>query len=192
MFRKSALFLMLLLMAFQLLDAQDTITSRKPVGKVKAADSAQVAKHSPMTAMLLSIIPGGGQIYNRKYWKLPIVYGCLAGSGYFLYYSADKMLSFRNEYIYRMEGNESLLNPEYAQYPNENIIELKNKYRRYLEVAVGITAIFYALNIIDARVDAHLYYFDISDDLSLQWSPALMPSLARNTMHYGISLQLRW
>ena len=175
-----------------MLDAQDTLTSRQPVGRVKSADSAQVAKHSPTTAMLLSIIPGGGQIYNRKYWKLPIVYGALAASGYFVYYSADKMLSFKNEYINRRDGNTELLNPNYAQYENENIIQLKNDYRRDLEIAIGITAILYASNIIDAMVDAHLYYFDISDDLSLQWSPALMPSLARNTMHYGISLQLRW
>jgi len=192
MFRKTALFLVLLVTAFQCLDAQDTLTSRKPVGKVKSEDSVKVSKHSPTTAMLLSIIPGGGQIYNRKYWKLPIVYGTLAASGYFVYFSADKMLSFRNEYINRRDGNTELLNPDYADYENENIIQLKNDYRRNLEIAIGITAILYTLNIIDAMVDAHLYYFDISDDLSLRWTPTVTPCLARNTMYYGVSLQLRW
>ena len=61
-----------------------------------------------------------------------------------------------------------------------------------MEISIGVTAIFYVLNIIDAMVDAHLYYFDISDDLSLRWSPSVMPSLAHNRPSYGMSLQFRF
>lgn len=192
MSRKVVLCLGVLMFLGQMLCAQDTLTTLTPATKVKKTDSVRVAKHSPTTAMLLSIIPGGGQIYNKKYWKLPIVYGCLAASGYFLYYSADKMISFRNEYINRRDGHTARLNPQYAGYEDENILQLKDNYRRNMEIAIGITAIVYALNIVDAMVDAHLYYFDISDDLSMQWSPALVPSMATNKPSYGISLQFKF
>lgn len=166
--------------------------NRTPNVEVTTSDSVTIAKHSCTTAMLLSIIPGGGQIYNKKYWKLPIVYGCLAASSYYLYYSASNMISYRNEYINRRDGNQLLLNPNYANEHDENIIELKNNYRRNMEIAIGVTAVLYILNIIDAMVDAHLYYFDISDDLSLRWSPSLVPSMAVNKPSYGMTFQFRW
>ena len=61
-----------------------------------------------------------------------------------------------------------------------------------MEIAIGVTAILYVLNIVDAMVDAHLYYFDISDDLSLRWSPALMPDLTSRRTSYGLSLQFKF
>ncbi|MCQ2285165.1 MAG: DUF5683 domain-containing protein [Bacteroidales bacterium] len=188
--RQAFLILAFLMVTGLTLSAQ-TDTSAN-AAQVSASDSTKVAKHSPTTAMLLSIVPGGGQIYNKKYWKLPIVYGCLAASSYFIYSSATKMADYRNEFINRRDGNVELLVEEYAQYNDENIIELKNKYRRNMEISIGVTAIFYVLNIIDAMVDAHLYYFDISDDLSLRWSPSVMPSLAHNRPSYGMSLQFRF
>lgn len=188
--RQAFLILAFLMVTGLTLSAQ-TDTSAN-AAQVSTSDSTKVAKHSPTTAMLLSIVPGGGQIYNKKYWKLPIVYGCLAASSYFIYSSATKMADYRNEFINRRDGNVELLVEEYAQYNDENIIELKNKYRRNMEISIGVTAIFYVLNIIDAMVDAHLYYFDISDDLSLRWSPSVMPSLAHNRPSYGMSLQFRF
>lgn len=157
------------------------------------SDTVKVARHSPTTAMLLSIIPGGGQIYNRKYWKLPIVYGALAASGYFVYASARNMVAFRNEFINRRDDNKDKLVPDYASLNNENILQLKNNYRRNMEIAIGITTVLYVLNMVDAYVDAHLYSFDISDDLSLQWTPALIPAdMASNQMSFGLNLQLKW
>lgn len=159
---------------------------------ISRADSIKVSKHSPTTAMLLSIIPGGGQIYNKKAWKLPIIYGLMGTSSYFIYHYGHRMVMARNEFINRRDGNTELLNPYFQNDPTENLIPLKNSYLRNMELAIGATVILYALNIIDAMVDAHLYYFDVSDDLSLQWSPAVMPSYASNSPAFGIGLQLRW
>jgi hypothetical protein len=172
---------------------QDSVIT-PTVEKMKVADTVKASKHSPTTAMLLSIIPGGGQIYNKKYWKLPIVYGLIGTSGYFIYRTANRMVLYRNEYINRhTEGNEALIRPELAQYSDENIIELKNTSRRYMEISIGITAILYALNIVDAMVDAHFYDFDISDDLSLRVSPELIaPNMAFSRPAYGITLNLKW
>lgn len=183
------LWMIMALGALPLLAQKDSIAIAPQVSK---NDSVKVAKHSPTTAVLLSIIPGGGQIYNKKYWKLPIVYGCLAASGYFVYSSASKMITYRNEYINRRDGNLDLVNSAYADKNDENIIQLKNDYRRNMEIAIGVTAVFYVLNLIDAMVDAHLYYFDISDDLSLRWSPSVVPNLASNRLSYGVGLQFRW
>ena len=126
--RKILFCLVALIMLGQSLCAQDTLSSAAPVAKVKKNDSVKVVKHSPTTAMLLSIIPGGGQIYNKKYWKLPIVYGCLAASGYFLYSSADKMISFRDEYINRRDGNVELLTGnevlEFDAHPAPEVIRI--------------------------------------------------------------------
>lgn len=187
------LFLCIILSGQSLLAQQDSVVL-KTGGKGTATDTVKASKHSPTTAMLLSIIPGGGQIYNKKYWKLPIIYGLLGTSSYFIYYSADKMLLYKNEYINRhTEGNESLLIPSLADKNDENIIDLKNKNQRYMEIAIGVTAILYALNIVDAMVDAHFYDFDISDDLSLRIEPNLIaPSMTGMRPAYGLTLNFKW
>ena len=162
------------------------------VSQVSSSDSAKVVKHSPTVAMLCSIVPGGGQIYNRKYWKIPIVYGVLGASGYFLYYSAHKMITYRNEFIYRRDGLYTRLDTNLAKYDDEQLLKMKNDQRRNMEIAIGVTAVLYVLNIIDAMVDAHLFYFDVSDDLTLHWKPMMMQDFARRDYAFGINLQLHW
>ncbi len=164
------------------------------VNMVVKKDSVKTSSHSPTVAMLLSIIPGGGQVYNKKYWKVPIVYACLGASAYCIYYTGREMSAYRNEYKNRKNGAVSVLNPDLASIPDENLIKQKNQYLRYMEISIGVTAILYVLNMIDAVVDAHLYDFNISDDLSLSVSPALMNNqLARSSLPaYGVSLSFNW
>ena len=101
---------------------------------------------------------------------------------------------YRNEYIYRhTEGCESLVNPQLADQNDENIIQLKNNNLRNMEIAIGVTAILYALNIVDAMVDAHFYDFDISDDLSLRIAPQILaPNMSLNRPAYGVGINLKW
>ena len=160
------------------------------VGRVKTQDSVRVSKHSPTAAMLLSIIPGGGQIYNKKYWKVPIVYGLLEGSCYFLTKYASDMVLYRNEFINRRDGHTDLLIPGLSSSTDENILAMKQKAQRNMEIAIAATAIVYTLNFIDAMVDAHLYYFDVSDDLSLFWSPMLLSNPINTSPSYGVSVVL--
>lgn len=159
-------------------------------GRVKTHDSLRVAKHSPTVAMLCSIIPGGGQIYNRKYWKVPIVYGLLEASGYFLCKYASDMMLYRREFINRRDGHTELLIPGLANTTDEGILALKQTSQRNMEISIAATAIIYTLNFIDAMVDAHLYYFDVSDDLSLHWSPMLLPNPVNTSPSYGVSVVL--
>lgn len=164
----------------------------KHESRVKTSDSVRVSKHSPTAAMLYSIIPGGGQIYNKKYWKVPIIYGLLEGSSYFLCKFASEMMLYRREFINRRDGNTELLIPGLADIPDENILTLKQSAQRNMEIAIAATAIIYTLNFIDAMVDAHLYYFDVSDDLSLQWSPMVLPNPVNTSPSYGVTLVLNF
>ena len=178
-----------ILLCMSLFAYSQEITSEKQ-SRVKASDSVQVSKHSPTAAMLWSIIPGGGQIYNKKYWKVPIVYGLLEGSCYFLTKYASDMMLYRREFINRRDGNTELLIPGLADIPDENILYAKQKAQRNMEICIAATAIIYTLNFIDAMVDAHLYYFDVSDDLSFHWSPMLLPNPINTSPSYGVSVVL--
>ncbi len=190
-FKQSVLMLFFLLLAFPAVSEAPCASS---AGKMADKDSVKTSPHSPTAAMLLSVIPGGGQIYNKKYWKVPVVYACLGASAYCIYYTGSEMSAYRNEYINRKNGVVSKLNPDFASIPDENLIKQKNQYLRYMEISIGVTAILYALNIIDAVVDAHLYDFNISDDLSLRVSPALLDNrLASPSLPvYGVSLCFKW
>ena len=158
--------------------------------RVKVQDSVKVSKHSPTAAILWSIIPGGGQFYNKKYWKVPIVYGLLEASGYFLTKYATDMMLYRREFINRRDGHIDQLIPSLADKPDENILALKQTSQRNMEICIAATAIIYTLGFIDAMVDAHLYYFDVSDDLSLYWSPMLLPNPINTSPSYGVSVTL--
>lgn len=172
------------------------VSSSNKITEVHATDSALRKKHNPTVATCLALIPGAGQIYNKKYWKLPIVYVSLGVSSYFVYHFATQMTSYKNEFIYRRDGITDKLNPEYAYYTDENVLALRSQYRRYMEIAIGVTAILYLLNILDACVDAHLYYFDISDDLSMNVVPKINTDFynkcGRPTLNYGVGLTLNF
>jgi len=134
-------------------------------------DSVQLKKHDPKTASWLAIIPGAGQIYNKKYWKLPIVYAGLGTTAFLIYYYENKTSIYRKEYVARMNDKPDDQNPKLEKFSDANILELRNFYRRNMEICIGVCAIVYVLSILDACVDAHLFYYDVSDNLSLAVKP---------------------
>lgn len=139
----------------------------------------------PRKATLFALIPGGGQIYNHKYWKLPIVYGGFMGCIYALTWNGQMYSDYKQAYLDIMDTDpdtksyEDFLPPSYDIASNETWLKsvLKNRkdrYRRYRDMSIFAFAGVYAISIIDAYVDAELSHFDISDDLSLRLSPTLL------------------
>lgn len=129
--------------------------------------------HNPKTATLLALIPGAGQIYNRRYWKLPIVYGGLGALGYFTVVNYTEYACFRKAYLHTVDDND-LTNDNCHLAPGIDSLSLKiyrdNAQENAELFVIGLT-LFYGLTIIDAFVDAHLMHFDISDDLSMKIQP---------------------
>lgn len=151
--------------------------------------------HSPKTAAILSaVIPGAGQIYNRKYWKVPILYVAVGGLVYVASYNHDKYSLYRNAYKSRVDNDPNTKEafPEKTEiYTNENLITLKNAYQRSRDITIiGITLV-YILNIVDATVDAHFFSFDISDDLSLEFHPSFLPTAYVNAPNIGLGLTVK-
>ena len=148
-------------------------------------------EHSPKVAGIASaIVPGLGQAYNKKYWKIPIVYAALATSGYFIYYNYTIYSNFRKAYDLRIDGDSTTFLTSFnlwyvfstqtvylTNYSDYDLQQLENTYRRYVDISVLVTFAVYALNIVDAVVDAHLYNFDVSDNLSMNVKPFVIPSL---------------
>ena len=146
-----------------------------------------VWKPNPMRAVWMgAVIPGYGQIHNRKYWKLPIVYGGFMGCIYAITWNGAMYSDYRNAYIDIVDTDpttDSYLDILPEGYTIESlggeasfrqILETKqNSYRRYRDMSILATIVFYALTMVDAYVDAELYDFDISPDLTLQLQPKL-------------------
>ena len=136
-------------------------------------DTLRLKQHDPKTASWLALIPGAGQIYNKKYWKLPIVYGGLGATGFLIYFYADKTAIYRKEYVARVNGETEKLNPKLASEPDYSILKIRNFYRRNMEICIASCTVIYLLSILDACVDAHLYYYDISDNLAVGIKPKI-------------------
>ncbi|WP_264792871.1 DUF5683 domain-containing protein [Aureispira anguillae] len=130
-------------------------------------------KHNAKAATLLALVPGLGQIYNRRFWKLPIVYGGLGALGYFTVSNYIDYGCFKRAYLHAVDDNP---NTTYVcpSTPTATANELKIYRDNAQETAelfvLGLT-VFYGLTIIDAFVDAHLMRFDIDDDLSMKIEP---------------------
>jgi len=155
------------------------------------SDSVKVKKptveHSPRKATIYSaVLPGLGQIYNRKYWKVPLIYGGFATFGYFINFNNDLYIKYKRAYLDIIDDDPNTnsylklnVNPAYLESANitqftERLRLEKDRARRNRDLVVISTAVFYAANIIDASVDAHFFNFDISDDLTINWVPAPM------------------
>lgn len=136
-------------------------------------DSARIALERMTTVAVRrsAILPGWGQITNKKWWKVPIIYGGVVG----LIISYDVAQSGYKEYLeeaqYRAVNNNQYLNERFADYNTEFIIQGKDFYRRNRDLTFLLAGGLYALNLIDAYIDAKMFRYDIGDDLSLKFNP---------------------
>ncbi len=156
---------------------------------------AATPQHSPTKALWMSaVLPGLGQVYNRQAWKIPIIYAGAAAVTYFAVTNYQGRERFKNEYINRQNGNTDALLERYANYPDANIYSLYQSYNRNFQLSLIVGGVVYALNIIDAYVYAHLFDFEITDDVSMSIRPNVemfsMPNFS--TPATGLTLQVRF
>ncbi|MDR1792437.1 MAG: DUF5683 domain-containing protein [Bacteroidales bacterium] len=164
--------------------------------KKTTSDSTDIQPqvHSPRTAGWLSAaLPGLGQGYNRKYWKIPIVYVGFGGVGTVIYYYGQKFVMYRDELRYRINHSDSA--NRFANEPRVNVEFNKQYYQRSMEYAILGAVVWYLLNIVDAVVDAHLLSFDISDNLALSVMPltkSYSPLAFNSQIPFGITFMLNF
>lgn len=145
--------------------------------------------HSPSKAVLYSaILPGAGQAYNKKYWKIPIIYAGIGVLVYAIDFNQRNYSTFKDAYILRTDGDTSTTD-KYPRYTDDNLRTLFQYYRRNRDLSYILISTLYVLNILDAYVDAELFYFDVSDKLSLRSTPFIMHSLAGDKIG-GLSFTL--
>jgi hypothetical protein len=132
----------------------------------------QPQKFEPRKATIRSAIaPGLGQIYNKKYWKAPIVWGALGVTAGIYFYNVKYYRSLKQAYINLNDGNDLNNNEIDAEFKNlsaESIRSYRNSFRQNVDYSVLFFILFWGLNVVDATVDAHLKSFDVDDNLSLQ------------------------
>lgn len=142
--------------------------------------------YSPKKASIYSaVLPGLGQAYNKKYWKIPIIYASLSTTIYFIRENQSQLNKFKNAYQERLNGLEDSYKDIYSDAQLNTIMEY---YERNRDVSYILTGVVYFLNILDASVDAHLMDFDISEDLSMRAYPSLM----NNSSDPTLTLQLNF
>lgn len=139
---------------------------------------------SPSKATWLAVVfPGGGQIYNRKYWKLPIIYGGFAGCAYALSWNSKMYKDYTQAYLDIIDNNPNTnsyqdLLPPNANYDTEQLKSIlrkrKDTFRRYRDLSIFAFIGVYLISIVDAYVDAELSNFDISPDLSMRIEPTVI------------------
>ena len=161
------LILILLLVATVSVQGQELVDVRPST----VTNTNIVKPHNPTKAVLLSIIPGAGQIYNGQAWKVPIFYAALGAMGYLVYTNYTEMMMFKNEYLRIGYSGTSTLEG-YSGYPGSSIYNMYQSSNKNFQRFVLITLAVYGFNLLDAYVFGHLYDFQVSDDLSLNLSPS--------------------
>ena len=194
----------------EITDAGDTIYLAPDTNAVRVVDEEppideSISRYSPQwkpnpnrAVWIATIIPSAGQIYNKSYWKLPIVYGGFFGCAYAITWNNRMYSDYKTAYRDIMtDTHYSETDPSksyVAILPNGYTIERlggktkytqtlqnrQNTYRRYRDISIVATILVYALSIIDAFVDAQLYDFDISTDLSLDTQPQIYYDMMGN------------
>ncbi|MFW5705910.1 MAG: DUF5683 domain-containing protein [Bacteroidota bacterium] len=156
-----------------------------------------IKPHSAKKATIMSaILPGLGQAYNKKYWKIPIIYAGFGTLYYFIRTNGQEYRQFRDAYNVVFEGDTARFDQyEYIIRYDANLDQLRegrDYYRRNLELSWIFTGVLYILNIIDASVDGNLYNFTVDDDLSLRFEPVNDRLLFSNRPSPGVTLRYRF
>lgn len=185
----------------------DSLTATLKNENIVVIDSLILSKEAinplaPSKAAFYStMLPGLGQIYNKKYWKAPIVWGALGGSIYAYSWNNNNYQRFRTAFKRRQAG---FIDDEFydlnddnepGSLPDLDVGDLESQQERFQEsrdLMLVLTIIVYALNIVDANVTAHLKQFNVDDDLSLDFQPYLDLNPITNNPNYGMALTIKF
>ncbi len=159
-----------------------------------------VWRPNPKKATMLSVaLPGAGQIYNRQWWKVPILYAGAAALGYAVYWNNDVYIKYRNAYVDFIDDDPTtnryteVIPDGYVisdeSWFEETLENRKDSYRRDRDLYIICMVGLYAINIIEANVAAHLYDFDVSDNLSLRVEPDLKYDYVCDQTIIGVTLK---
>lgn len=160
---------------------------QKEVNELVITDTIQKSTINPLApskaAFYSAILPGLGQAYNKKYWKIPLVYGAL-GTGIYSYVSNNtKYHRYRDAYISRLSGYS---NGDLENLDNDRLISGQKFYQKNRDLSLLITVGIYVLNIVDANIDAHLIQFNVNENLSIK--PQLLEDDLSRKQNLGLAL----
>lgn len=145
--------------------------------------------HPNKAALYSAILPGAGQVYVKKYWKVPVIYATGIATGTVVYINHKQYKQAQKELDYRNKNNGAVQNPEWVNVSSEVLRSYADERRRYRDLFAIVSVLVYTGNIIDAYVDAHLATYDISDDLSFKIRPAV-ESYANRYVGIGITASI--
>jgi hypothetical protein len=147
---------------------------------------------SPKKALIIGlVVPGGGQIYNKSWWKLPLVYGAMVGMGFTIDYNQSRYRRLRTALDLKRKGEPH----EFENTTIDNLQSLKNlrdEYDKNTQLAYVGMFLVYSLQAVEAFVDAHLKSFDVEDDIGFRIRPEAghVPAIGMNTIGIGLSIPL--
>lgn len=171
--------------------------------RVEKVENQAIDPLSPSRAAFYSaVLPGLGQAYNKRYWKIPIVWGAIGTGAYVYLNNNDLYTRTRTAYKRRLAGftddefwdlnKDDGVIPSTPGLSNEALQDAQERYQRDRDLALLITIALYALNIIDANVDAHLKQYNVNEDLSLKVQPYLDVNPLSRDPNYGLALHIRF
>ncbi|HWY13247.1 MAG TPA: DUF5683 domain-containing protein [Bacteroidia bacterium] len=158
----------------------------------KKLSKKAIYREARKATIMSAIIPGLGQAYNRRWWKVPIVYAGLGGFGYLFYINQRQYAFYAKNLKAENDGDPNTINE--TKYSSDQLLVLKNNYRKNRDLGFIGMSIIYIFNMVDANVDAHLRTFDVSDDLTLQIKPYSNVYCLNNSvgLQTGLSLNLKF
>ena len=149
-------------------------------------------KHSPTLAAIFSaVLPGMGQGYNKKYWKIPIVYAGIGGLGFGVAYTAIQWKGFRNAYRLEVDENPATIGTYKGIEDANTLKSYRDFHKRNLDILSICLGVWYLLNVVDAAVDAHMFNWNMKDDINLSWAPTMLQGGPYgNTTTAGLSVRV--
>ena len=195
---KNNLLYIVFLFTLSLFAQKDSLVINKEI-KVVIKDTIKANTYDPLApsraAFYSAALPGLGQAYNKKYWKIPVIYAGMAAGVYFYIKNDKEYNRFRNAYKRRLAGftdDEFFGDGTTALISNDRLIDAQKTSQTNKDVSIIVSLAFYLLNIIDANVDAHLRQYDVDDNLSL--SPQFNLDQINSQAQYGLSFKyiIKW
>lgn len=192
--KTNILYIALLFFSASLIAQKDSLSVKNENSNIVIIDTSAPQEYDALApqraAFYSAVLPGLGQAYNKKYWKIPVIYGGMAAGVYFYIQNDNDYNRFRDAFKRRLAGftdDEFFGTGEEATISNERLIDAQKNARQNRDVSVIVTLAFYLINIVDANVDAHLRQYNVDDNLTIE--PNFKLNEFDNTVNYGLSFK---